>query len=122
MKSNWITHRGARILHVDLSNFERDLEGLRAEFAAVIELIERQSPNSVLILADLRNTVLSVEATTFMKDSSRRVRPALRKGAAVADLGGFRKVVLDAVTRFVGQNVKVFEDLEEAKDWLARDG
>jgi hypothetical protein len=33
-------------------------------------------------------------------------------------LDGIRRVVFEAVTKFSGRNLVVFEDMDKAKDWL----
>jgi hypothetical protein len=48
------------------------------------------------------------------KESSARTTKHVHK-TAVLGISGFRKVLLDAVSRFSGQCFAVFE---EAKDWL----
>ena len=118
MKSKWITHQGTQVFYVDFSDFERDLDGLKAEFEAVTTMMEQQQKSSVLVLADLYNTVLSKEVVAFIKDGSLKIRPYLKKGAIVAEVSGFKKVVLDAIIWFVEQDVSLFDDAQEAKDWL----
>lgn len=73
--------------------------------------------NSLLVLTDVRDTVLSSEAVSIGKESSAQTTKHVRK-TAVIGISGFRKVLIDAVSRFSGQRFALFDDVGGAKDWL----
>jgi hypothetical protein len=114
MKSRWITHAGKSIFHIDLSDFWTDVDALKAELDEASAITCQQPENSLLVLTDVRGTVLSTEVLNIGKESSARTTKHVHK-TAVLGISGFRKVLLDAVSRFSGQCFAVFE---EAKDWL----
>jgi hypothetical protein len=39
---------------------------------------------------------------------------------AVVGVPGYKRILLRAVIAFIGQDIKPFETLEEAKDWLVQ--
>ena len=117
MQSEWITHKGKRIFFTNLSGFQSDVEALGAEIAAAGDIICQQPENSVLVLVDIRDTVGTTEAVQLLKASSLGTKKHVRKTATVG-VSGFRKVLLDAINRFSGRNVTLFDDLDAAKDWL----
>ena len=117
MKSKWITHAGKSIFHIDLSDFWTDADALRTELDEASAITCQQPEDSLLVLTDVRGTVLSSEVLNIGKESSAKTTKHVRK-TAVLGISGFRKVLLDAVSRFSGQSFAVFEDAEEAKDWL----
>ncbi len=117
MKSKWITHTGKRIFHIDLSDLQTDVDAWRTELDEASAITRQQPKNSLLVLTDVRGTVMSSEVVSIAKESSAETTKYVRK-TAVIGISGFRKVLIDAVSRFSGQRFAIFEDVEEAKDWL----
>ena len=120
MQSRWIEHKGARILYVDFCNFGQDLDGLAVEIRAISVVVEQEPEDSVLGMADVRGTVLSREVASLLKESAPLIGRHIVKTAVVMDqITGFKKVIFDAIGRVSGQNTMLFDDVEEAQDWLA---
>jgi hypothetical protein len=117
MKSRWITHRDERIFFVDLSGFGRHPDAFREELMEVEAVACQQPEESLLVLTDIRDTVVSSEVMNSAKESSARTTKHIRKEAIVG-VSGIRQVLLDAVSRFSGRQFAVFDDIETAKDWL----
>jgi hypothetical protein len=120
MKSKWITHEGARIFFVDLSSFGRHPDAFREELMEVEAVAYQQPEDSLLVLTDIRDTVLSSEVMDFAKESAARMTKYIRKEAIIG-ASGIRQVLLDAVSRFSGRQFATFDDIEAAKDWLVSD-
>lgn len=104
-------------MYSDYSNFEADQKSLQAEVNAVDEIICQQPENSVLILVDVRGTTTTLDAVELFKNSSARTTHHVRK-VAVLGITGIRKVLLDVVSQYSGQEMTIFDDIEKAKDWL----
>ncbi len=121
MQSEWITHKGKRIFFSNLSGFHTDVAALGAELDGAGDAICQQPENSVLVLVDIQNTVGSTQVVQLLKNSSLRTKKHVRKTATIG-VSGFRKVLLDAINRFSGRNVTLFDDLDAAKDWLVGPG
>ena len=121
MKSRWITHQGQRIMVADYANFEMDLPALQAEIKAVDDIICREPDDSVLLLVDVRNITTTIEAVELFKASSARTTSHLHKTAIVGISSGIRRMLLDVVSRFSGQEMTVFDNLEAAKNWLVEE-
>jgi hypothetical protein len=117
MKSRWITYKGKRIFFVDLSGFGRHPDALREELVQAEAAAYREPEGSLLVLTDVRDTILSSEVMDFVKQSSARATKHIRKEAIIG-MTGIRQVLLDAVSRFSGRRFTVFDDVEVAKDWL----
>jgi hypothetical protein len=117
MKSKWLTHKEKRIMYCDYSNFEADQKSLQTEVNAVDEIICQQPENSVLVLADVRGSTTTLEAVETFKNSSARTTHHVRK-VAVLGITGIRKILLDVVSHYSGQEMTIFDDIEKAKDWL----
>lgn len=119
MKSTWLVHKEARIQYADYSGFHSDLEGLRAEVEYASEQTLLEPLNSVLSLVDVTDTLGTQEIVEYLKNAAVRTRPYIRK-MAVVGVPGYKRILLRAVIAFIGQDIRPFETLEEAKDWLAQ--
>jgi hypothetical protein len=118
MKSEWITHQGQAVFCYDYTDFGLDVEGLKAEVEAAQAVIEQQSENSMLILVDIRGTVVSREAAALIKENARFTRLYAQK-VAVVGVKGVVRVIADSIGRLTrGTPQAFFDGPEEAKDWL----
>lgn len=117
MKSTWLVHEGTRIQYADYSGFHADLEGLRAEVEFASEQTLREQVDSVLSLVNITDTSGTPEIVDYLKNAAVRTKPYIRK-MAVVGVPGYKKILLRAVITFTGQDIKPFDSLEEAKDWL----
>jgi len=120
MKSRWMIHQGRRIMVADYANFALDLPALQTEINAVDELICREPDNSVLLAVDVSQTTTTVEVVEIFKQSSARTTRHLKK-VAVVGVSGLRRMLLDVVSRYSGQEMVVFDNLESAKNWLVEE-
>jgi hypothetical protein len=120
MKSRWIMHQGKRIMVADYTSFAIDLPALQAEINAVDDLICQEPDDSVLLVVDVNQTTATVEVVEIFKQSSARTTRHLKK-VAVVGVSGLRRMLLDVVSRFSGQEMTVFDNLEAAKNWLVEE-
>jgi len=121
LQSEWRTHKGKRFMYANYAGFGEDVDRLAAEVDTVDAIICQEPEHSVLILTDVRATVGSSEAVAVMKKSAARTKKYMRKGVIVGIGGGIRKLLLEAVSRFSGQDLVAFDDIEQAKDWLVEE-
>ena len=117
MKSRWTTWKGQRVIYCDFSRFKTDVNGLRHEVEAADEEICKEPPGSVLALADLTDTVASGQVVSLFKDSAKLTTPYIKKQAVIG-VSGFKRFLADAVARFSGQGMRLFDTEAEAMDWL----
>jgi hypothetical protein len=108
-------------MYADYSQFGRNVEALRAEVDAVDGAIEREPPDSTLVLVDIRNTVTSSEVVSLMKESTARTKGRVQK-LAVVGVTGMQRVLAWAVTRFSGETLHLFDNIDDAKEWLVGGG
>ena len=118
MKSEWITHRGVRILHLRLDHFGDDSDELKREVDACHAVVMSEPLNSVLELVDVTGTTGSMKNVEIFRTAVGESRPHTRR-MAVIGLTGVRNIIAHAVTRVTGIQYTPFEDVENAKDFLA---
>jgi len=120
MPFHWIQHRGEQILYVDLSGIGGS-GALAAEIGAISDLAAVQPEQSVLALVDLGTRHLTDAGNSSMEDDIPRLAPCVRRAAIVAGgVPGLGGVVLNAIAQLTGREIKLFDAVEPAKDWLAR--
>ena len=118
MKSKWITNKEKKIFYADYSNFEKDFQKLKPEVAYANSIMMREPKESVLLLVDVTGTTGTSEITFFLKDAAIEVKVRVRK-AAVIGVSGVRLALLRSVSFLSGMEIRPFDDIESAKDWLA---
>ena len=114
---DFITHKGVKILYENFSQIESD------EVLALIEkakaIIHVQPLNSVLALANIKDTHFNMTITSALKDFTKSNIPYV-KCAAVYGVEGLKEVIYKGILAFTGRkNIVLFRNLEEAKDYLA---
>ena len=123
MKSRWIEHQGTPIFYIDFSHFGRDFVALRGEIEAVLSVFESQPLDSVLCMADFRDTDISRGVTALIKGSAPQIGPHVRKAAIILEeaASGFKSLIVTALARVGGRGAVLFDDVEQARDWLVGD-
>ena len=117
MQSCWMTHKGARIIYLDISKFGSDFESVKAEIDAVHSIILKQPLNSVSELVNVQDTLVSRKLAELFKKNSETSKHHIRK-AAVIGVTKLTSIIVQAIIYFSGLNIKTFDDIEKAKDWL----
>ncbi len=118
----WIKHNGRRVLFADYSKLSPE------DVVETVETIDRDLfpkykdliPNSVLALADVSESNVSIESMQLLKKSIKMWQPIYKKQAAIG-LGPLHTVFLNAINKFTGANFVAFKTKEEALEWLTKD-
>lgn len=121
MPIQWIDHNQKKILFIDASNLMNDHVALNAKLEAVITVLKKEPTNSVLALADLRNTYLNNNALMTLMRNAPFATPYFFKSALVIEPNYTRGVLLDSFKMVIKRVPKRFSDLDAAKAWLVGD-
>lgn len=117
----WIQHQGQEILLIDVANLRDDHGLLSLNLISLVKMLKAKPLNSVLAVADLRNTNLSNKAVMALMKNAPLAAPYFRKSALVIEPNTARSIILDSVGQFVQRVPRRFKNLEEAKNWLVSD-
>jgi len=120
MRSNWIEHKGKKILYQDFSKNFYNSAAVKAELAEVQEIVMAQPLNSVRVLSDFRDTNVGSDLLSVMNTASAATKVYVQK-TAVLGVTGMKRKLADLLTALTGQPLKYFDDLQSAKNWLAED-
>ena len=117
MRSNWIEHKGKKILYQDFSKNFFKSAAVKAELAEVQKIVTAQPLNSVLVLSDFRDTNVGSDLLSAMNTASTATKDHVQK-TAVLGVAGMKRKLADLLTALTGQPLKYFDDVESAKNWL----
>ena len=120
MHSNWIEHNGKKILYQDFSKNFYNSAAVKAVLAAVQQIVMAQPTSSVRVLSDFRDTNVGTDLLSAMNTASAATKAHVYK-TAVLGVSGMKRKLADLLTAMTGQPLRYFDDLEEAKSWLADD-
>ena len=111
----FIEHKGKRILHLDFTEARAD------EVIQIIGkakgVIAAQPAGSIRTLTDVTDIKFNTAATEAMKEFASHNKPYVA-AAAVIGVTGLKKIIYNAVVKFTGRNLVVFDSHGQAKDWL----
>lgn len=94
-----------------------DMEPIKQELADVEEIVRKAPENSLLVLADFRQTRISKDLMDLLTASSKITKSHVKK-TAVLGVVGTKRVLADMLTRFTGQPLSFFDSEETAREWL----
>jgi hypothetical protein len=81
------------------------------------QVIGTQPEGSLLTLTDVTNARFNEAVTERMKDFTTHNKPYV-KAAAIIGISGIKKIIFEAVMMFSRRKIHIFNDMNEAKDWL----
>jgi hypothetical protein len=110
-----IIHGTKELIYLDFSNCGMDQ--VVQVIAEGTQLIRAQPPSSVLVLSDFTNTTHDPRLTQVLKEFTAGNKPYVKASASVG-ITGMGKVLYDAVMKFTGRNVPLFDNPDQAKEWL----
>lgn len=112
----FIEHKGKQILHLDFARTGSD------QILRIIEeakrVISDQPARSLRTLTDVTDLKFNSAASDAMKEFASHNKPYVT-AAAVVGVTGLKQIIYNAVVKFTGRNLVLFDTHGEAKDWLA---
>ena len=120
MRSTWIEHRGKKILYQDFSKNFFNSAAVKAELEEVQRIVTAQPLDSVLVLSDFRDTNVGSDLLSAMNTASAATKDHIQK-TAVLGVTGMKRKLADLLSTLTGQELKYFDDVESAKNWLVEE-
>ena len=118
-KLQLITHKGKQIVFADYSSLrhKEDKPDIIAILAELKGFVAKQPEQSVLVLSDVTNIYLEKELSDMFTEMVEHNKPYVKRSAVIG-VTGFKKSIHNIMMALTGREVKIFNDLESAKDWL----
>lgn len=113
---SFVKHRDKRLLYMDFSGLDVGQGRELSEYAK--GMIARMPKKSVLTLVNVKDVKFDDAFREVAGDLAGHNKPYVLAGA-VCGVEGWRKLLYWATIKLTGRrNLKLFDDLEAAKEWL----
>jgi len=115
-RAKFSRHRDKMILNFDFTDLNHDDAKQVCDY--VKGVINRMPKGSVLTLVNVTNVKYDTAFKELSNDLAEHNKPYVLAGAVVG-VEGWKKLIFWATTKLTGRNnLKAFDDVEEAKEWL----
>jgi hypothetical protein len=115
-RAKFFKHRDKMILNFDFSGLDHDDARQVCEY--VKDMISRMPKGSVLTLVNVSTMKYDAAFRELTNDLAAHNKPYVLAGAVIG-VEGWKKLIFWATLKFTGRNnLKAFDDIEEAKEWL----
>jgi len=114
-----IKHKGKEIVYVNYSGYAKDTE---AEFIQMIDKVTQfilKRGKNQLFLVNVENAYGSTAILNKMKADASKTKDCMAKQAVVG-VTGAKAILLKAINMFALIDIKPFNAVDEAKDWLVK--
>lgn len=117
-RTNFIEYQGVRIALLNFAGIA-DTETALAAIAEAESIITQEPPRSVLTLTDVTGSHFDSTIVKALRQLAEHDRPFVRAGAVVG-LSGLMRVILSTLVHLTGRDLRAFDTLEEAKQYLVQ--
>lgn len=117
--ARFVEYRGKQIYYVDYSNITSNSEFLEIikQTNAFREKTKAEGKRNLLMLVDITGSFVYGEVLDEIKKAGKFTKELTSKEAVVG-VTGAKKILLMVVQTFTKMNLKVFDTVEEAQNWL----
>jgi hypothetical protein len=116
-----VEHKGKRIMIAEYSHFGSDSADLKLEADYTVEMLHKETYNSVLVISNMEGTHASLSNVQVLMDVLPISNQFVRKRCAVA-ASGIALGLIETFNRLTGNApLRPFLTLEEGLDWIVED-
>jgi hypothetical protein len=117
--ASFVEHKGKMIYYVDYSNIKTNEAFLATikQTNAFREKVRAEGKHDLLMLVDLTGSFVYGDVLEEIKKAGKITKELTAREAVVGITGG-KKILLRIVQTITQMNLRVFDTIEEAKDWL----
>jgi len=116
MPVSFITHKGQQILYVDLTESKSEKRSL--ELLEETKEVYMKSAGQLLVLVNTEGAYVNQEVSAKMKEYAKKYFKDKARKRAFVGVSGLKKLILKTYAVLVSGNLKLFDDIEEAKEYL----
>jgi hypothetical protein len=116
-RTRFIELAGCRILLLDFSGISEPQQALDAIAEARAVVAQQRPDGSLLTLTDVAGSHFDSGVLKAIRELAEHNRPYVRAGAVVG-LTGLMRVVYNTLIHLTGRNLRSFDDLESAREYL----
>jgi hypothetical protein len=117
--AQFIDYKDKQIYFVDYSDIKTNEEFLSVikKSNAFREKARAEGKRNLLMLVDITGSFVYGDILTEIKKAGKYTKKITSREAVVGISGG-KKILLNIFRSFTSMNIKVFDTVEEAKEWL----
>ncbi len=115
-KPELINHGGKRIFYMDFTGL-REVAEIEQLIKESKDYIRVQPEKSVITLSHIQGMHFNAEIKTIFSEFIGGNKAYVSHGAVVG-LSGLQRIVYNGIMRLAGREIRSFETLDMAKDWL----
>jgi len=112
---SWMEHKGERILYTDYSNAKPDEVISTVDESVAVSF--SQEKKSLLQIVNVSNASYDLKSWQYLRQRAKETEP-YTKASAVLGVEGPKKHLLTVTKMVSKRNIKAFDNIEDAKDWL----
>lgn len=119
MPISFITYKGKEILYIDLreSKTEQRSKELLAETVRVYE----ESKGNLIALTNVEGAFMNPEIIEETKKYAKTLFTIKARKRAMVGVKGLKKLIFNSYAKISGNNIRLFDTEEEAKEYLVSD-
>jgi hypothetical protein len=111
-----INHKGKEIIYMNYSNLkEEEYENATDD---IVNFVTNLGKDDLLVLTNVDGNFFSIDQVKNTRKTGTIIKPYIKKNA-ILGTSKTQQVFLKAMKLFSGIEMKPFENIENAKDWLA---
>ena len=121
-EAQFINYNNKEIYFIDYSNIKSNDEFLKTikETNSFRENLVQLGKKNLLMLVDVSGSFVYGEVLDELKRAGRLTK-AITKKEAVVGVTGSKKILLQIIQTFTNMKLKVFDNIEDAKNWLVKE-
>ena len=113
----WINYKGKEILFNDRNNLRNNDIIDNVNYA--IDFISKLGKKDILYLIDNTNTIITPEVKEVIRKAGKELSPFIKKTAVIGP-NAPQKILINLLSRTTGMSIRIFDSLDECKEWLIR--
>lgn len=118
MKSHWVEHKGKRVFMAEYSDFGMDSAALQQEVTEILAELEKQPPNSVMVISNVVGTTASMDNIRVLRSTLQKSNTWVRKRGLIG-LSRIQQYFVEIFNELAGSaKLEAFSSREEALDWI----
>ncbi|MFN8258464.1 MAG: hypothetical protein U0W24_22440 [Bacteroidales bacterium] len=116
MRSQTINHKGVNIYYMDFSGIKSENE-VQSVIDGSIQYLRNLPPLSAICLTNITDMHFNNQIKDKFQDFVKGNKPYI-KASAVLGVTGLKQILFNGIMKLTGRDVKCFDDIETAKEWL----
>ena len=112
-----ISHHGKNIFYMDFSGLKSE-EEIKSVIEQSIRHIRSQPPKTSICLANILEMHFNNNIKDIFMDFVKGNKPYM-KASAIVGVTGLKQILFNGIMKMTGRDVKSFNELNQAKEWLA---